>query len=83
MNDEDALDAYSSAVVRIAERTDTAATEGSSVSARGAGAGSASVISADRHLLTSAHVVAGAVRAEVAFSDGSELEARVVGSDPL
>ena len=83
MNDEDALDAYSSAVVRIAETLLPSVAAVSVRSARGAGAGSASVISADRHLLTSAHVVAGAVRAEVAFSDGSELEARVVGSDPL
>ena len=83
MNDEDALDAYSSAVVRIAETLLPSVAAVSVRSARGAGAGSASVISTDSHLLTSAHVVAGAVRAEVAFSDGSVLEARVVGSDPL
>jgi S1-C subfamily serine protease len=83
MNDEDALDAYSSAVVRIAETLLPSVAAVSVRSARGAGAGSASVISADGHLLTSAHVVAGAARAEVAFSDGSVLAARVVGSDPL
>ena len=60
MNDEDALDAYSSAVVRIAETLLPSVAAVSVRSARGAGAGSASVISTDSHLLTSAHVVAGA-----------------------
>ncbi|MET0829650.1 MAG: trypsin-like peptidase domain-containing protein [Microbacterium sp.] len=83
MDDEDALDAYSSAVVRIAETLLPSVAAVSVRSARGAGAGSASVISVDSHLLTSAHVVAGAGRAEVAFSDGSVLEAHIVGSDPL
>ncbi|SFR92108.1 serine protease, S1-C subfamily, contains C-terminal PDZ domain [Microbacterium sp. cf046] len=83
MDDEDALDAYSAAVVRIAETLLPSVAAVSVRSARGAGAGSASVISAGSHLLTSAHVVAGADRAEVAFSDGSVLAAHVVGSDPL
>jgi len=83
MSEEDALDAYSSAVVRVAETLLPSVAAVSVRSARGAGAGSASVISEGSHLLTSAHVVAGADRAEVAFSDGSVLEARIVGSDPL
>ncbi|MBD3943889.1 trypsin-like peptidase domain-containing protein [Microbacterium sp. NEAU-LLC] len=49
----------------------------------GAGAGSASVITGEGHLLTSAHVVDGAVRVELVFPDGSEAEASVVGADPL
>lgn len=83
MDDQDALDAYSAAVVRIAESTLPSVAAVSVHTARGAGAGSASVISSDSHLLTSAHVVAGAQRTEVAFADGSVLSARVVGSDPL
>jgi len=83
MDEEEALDAYSSAVVRIAETLLPSVAAVSVRSARGASAGSASVISTDSHLLTSAHVVAGADRAEVAFSDGSVLPAQVVGSDPL
>jgi S1-C subfamily serine protease len=83
MSEEDALDAYSSAVVRVAETLLPSVAAVSVRSARGVGAGSASVISEGSHLLTSAHVVAGADRAEVAFSDGSVLEARIVGSDPL
>ncbi|MRX44250.1 PDZ domain-containing protein [Agromyces sp. Q22] len=52
-------------------------------SARGAGSGSASVVSADGVLLTSAHVVAGAERAEAAFGDGTTVDAEVIGRDPL
>lgn len=83
MNDEEALDAYSSAVVRIAETLLPSVAAVAVRTARGAGAGSASVITAESHLLTSAHVVEGARTAEVAFADGSVLPARVVGTDPL
>jgi S1-C subfamily serine protease len=83
MNDEDALDAYSAAVVRIAETLLPSVAAVSVRSARGTGAGSASVISPASHLLTSAHVVTGADRADIAFSDGSVLSAHIVGSDPL
>jgi len=83
MNEEDALDAYSSAVVRVAETLLPSVAAVSVRSARGVGGGSASVISEGSHLLTSAHVVAGADRAEVAFFDGSVLGARIAGSDPL
>nr|WP_247828025.1 trypsin-like peptidase domain-containing protein [Arthrobacter antioxidans] len=83
MDEQDALDAYSAAVVRIAESTLPSVAAVSVRTARGAGAGSASVISTEGHLLTSAHVVAGAQRTEVAFGDGSVLPARVVGRDPL
>ncbi|WP_307492081.1 S1C family serine protease [Cellulomonas humilata] len=50
---------------------------------RGTGAGSASVITADGYLLTSAHVVAGATIATASFSNGTTLQADVVGRDPL
>ncbi|WP_456788277.1 S1C family serine protease [Cellulomonas sp. P5_C5] len=50
---------------------------------RGTGAGSASVITADGYLLTSAHVVAGATLATAAFSNGTTVPADVVGRDPL
>ena len=83
MNDEDALDAYSSAVVRVAATLLPSVAAVSVRTPRGNGAGSASVISDSSHLLTSAHVVAGADEAEVAFSDGTVLSARIVGTDPL
>lgn len=81
--EQDPLDAYSAAVIRVAESVLPSVAAVSVRTARGAGAGSASVISPEGHLLTSAHVVAGADRAEVAFGDGTELDARVVGRDPL
>lgn len=83
MDDRDALDAYSAAVVRVAE---TVLPSIAAVSVRtpvGAGAGSASVITADGHLLTSAHVVAGASAVELAFADGRTVAADVVGADVL
>lgn len=83
VDDRSALDAYSLAVVRVAETVLPSVAAISVRTRSGAGAGSASVISADGHLLTSAHVVAGASRAELAFADGSATEAEVVGADPL
>jgi len=50
---------------------------------RGSGAGSASVLTPDGFLLTSAHVVDGAQTAEATFTDGSEVVADVIGRDPL
>jgi S1-C subfamily serine protease len=83
MDQEPAMDAYSAAVIRVAESVLPSVASVEVRSSRGAGAGSASVISTEGHLLTSAHVVAGAERVEVAFGDGTELSARVVGRDPL
>jgi S1-C subfamily serine protease len=40
-------------------------------------------ISSDGYMLTSAHVVAGGHRVNASFSDGRELQAEVVGADPL
>jgi S1-C subfamily serine protease len=83
MNDAEALDAYSTTVIRVAEAVAPSVAAVTVRTARGTGAGSATVISADGHLLTSAHVVEGADRVELAFADGSEARARVVGRDPL
>ncbi|ACQ81910.1 PDZ/DHR/GLGF domain protein [Beutenbergia cavernae DSM 12333] len=80
---EEPLDAYSRAVVAVAE---TVLPSVASLLVRtrdGAGAGSASVISDDGALLTSAHVVAGADAADAGFADGTRVRARVVGRDPL
>jgi S1-C subfamily serine protease len=81
--EQEPLDAYSAAVIRVAESVLPSVAAVEVRTSRGAGAGSASVISDQGHLLTSAHVVAGAERAEVAFGDGTELDAQVVGRDPL
>jgi S1-C subfamily serine protease len=83
MTDAEALDAYSTTVIRVAEAVAPSVAAVTVRTSRGTGAGSATVISTDRHLLTSAHVVEGADRVELAFADGSEAAARVIGRDPL
>ena len=83
-DDREALDAYSSTIVRVAEQVlpSVASLEVHTSRGRG-GAGSASVITADGYLLTSAHVVAGASTAGATFTDGTTSTADVVGRDPL
>ncbi|MFC9558539.1 S1C family serine protease [Agromyces sp. NPDC056965] len=83
MDDNEALDAYSAAVVRVAEMVLPSIAAVSVRTAAGAGAGSASVISTDGRLLTSAHVVVDASAVELAFADGSSTDAEVVGADVL
>jgi S1-C subfamily serine protease len=83
MADESALDAYSSTVIAVAESVLPSVAAVVVRGPWGGGAGSASVISAQSHLLTSAHVVAGADVVEAAFADGTVRRARVVGRDPL
>ncbi len=81
--DELALDAYSSIVTRVAA-TLTPSVASLSVRTRSfRGAGSASVVSDDGLLLTSAHVVRDAKRAVAEFGDGRETTADVIGRDPL
>jgi S1-C subfamily serine protease len=86
--DAEALDAYSRVVTHVAE------TLGPSVAnlrvwsrarrGHSAGGGSGVVITPDGFMLTSAHVVAGAgARVHASFTDGSDVEATVVGADPL
>ena len=82
-DDQDAFDAYSAAVVRVAERVLPSVASLLVRTNRGSGAGSASVLTSDGFLLTSAHVVEGADSAEAAFTDGTEVRADVVGRDPL
>jgi S1-C subfamily serine protease len=83
MSDDDALDAYSATVARVAETVLPSVASLSVRTRRGQGAGSASVLTEDGFLLTSAHVVAGADAADAAFTDGTETPADVVGRDPL
>jgi S1-C subfamily serine protease len=86
--DEEALDAYSRAVVLVAERL-TPSVASLRVSRRGQagrrldGAGSGVVIATDGFALTSAHVVAGSRRGQATFPDGSDHGFEVAGSDPL
>ncbi|MFI2490461.1 S1C family serine protease [Promicromonospora kroppenstedtii] len=83
MDGSEALDAYSASIVRVVDAVLPSVAAVSVRTPRRAGAGSASVIPGERLLLTSAHVVEGDGEVRAAFSDGSEVAARVVGRDPL
>jgi serine protease Do len=89
VGEEEALDAYSRAVVAIAERlSPSVANLRVARRVRGGrvatGGGSGVVITPDGFMLTSAHVVAGTDgKVEASFVDGRELNAEVVGADPL
>src|SRR5262245_18468458 len=83
-DDTAVLDAYSRAVISVAERL------APSVAAlrvlrrgRARGSGSGVVITSDGFALTSAHVVAGGDKARATLTDGREFEAEIVGTDPL
>lgn len=83
MDDQEALDAYSSTVMRVAQALLPSVASVRVRTRQGVGAGSASVITEQGHLLTSAHVVEGADAVDLAFHDGTVAAATVVGSDPL
>jgi S1-C subfamily serine protease len=89
VGEEEALDAYSRAVVAIAEQlSPSVANLRVARRVRGGrvatGGGSGVVITPDGFMLTSAHVVAGTDgKVEASFVDGREVNAEVVGADPL
>ena len=80
---QDPLDAYSAVVTRVASEVLPSVASLAVRTSRGEGAGSASVISDDGVLLTSAHVVIGARSVEATFSDGTSVTVDVVGRDVL
>jgi S1-C subfamily serine protease len=81
--DDDALDAYSAVVVRVAAAVLPSVASLRVRTGRGEGGGSASVLTADGFLLTSAHVVHGASTCDAAFADGTEVVADVIARDAL
>jgi S1-C subfamily serine protease len=83
----EALDAYSAVVTSVAERVlpSVASVKVSRRSAlgEGEGAGSATAITGDGFVLTSAHVVEGFRGGSLVFPDGGELGFEIVGTDRL
>jgi 2-alkenal reductase len=55
----------------------------SRISPTSGGSGSGILVTADGHVVTNNHVVAGATRLFVVLADGTELEAEFVGADPF
>jgi len=84
---DEALDAYSQAVVGAVEHVGGAVVSiyvgsaGEAARARG-GAGSGVVVTPDGYVLTNEHVVQSVQDARVAFVDGRSVSAVVVGRDP-
>jgi S1-C subfamily serine protease len=81
--ESDAIDAYSRAVIHVADTVLPSVASILVSSSRGRGSGSASIITSDGFLLTSAHVVEGVDVATAVLADGTEVSARVVGRDAL
>ena len=85
--EDEALDAYSKVITRVAESLSPSVTN-LRVTRRfrgqqGEGGGSGVVITPDGYILTSAHVVLGSDGGSAAFSDGREFGIEIVGTDPL
>jgi S1-C subfamily serine protease len=82
-SEEEALDAYSRAVITVAERLAPSVANLRVNHGRRLGGGSAVAITPDGFLVTSAHVVNGSARGgRASFVDGRELRFEVVGADP-
>jgi S1-C subfamily serine protease len=86
--DEELLDAYSSAVVGVVEAVSPSVVH-VQVQVRGArmgraaqGSGSGTILSPDGIVLTNNHVVEGASAIELALTDSRRVAARVLGRDP-
>ena len=85
------LDAFSRTVVDVAEHTGPAVVgvrrrapehDPDNPFAPVLGAGSGVIITPHGYVLTNDHVVRGASRLDAVLSDGSSMEARIVGEDP-
>ena len=85
------LDAYSNAVIAVADRVGPAVVrvetrpdggKGNDSRAGRGGVGSGVIIAPDGLVLTNSHVIAGAREVRLTDSEGREMQARVLGDDP-
>ena len=79
--DHEAMDAYSAAVTMVVQRVLPSVASLRVRSRLGEGAGSASVLTADGFMLTSAHVVEGSSAVLAAFANGAETTAENLFQD--
>lgn len=80
-DEEQALDAYSNTIIRVADALRPAVVNLRAGRGQG-GSGSGILFTPDGFLLTNAHVVGASERVRVRLSDGRELSGRVIGLDP-
>jgi S1-C subfamily serine protease len=86
--EETLLDAYSAAVVRVAEQVSPAVVKIDALrrtaqgQETGAGSGSGFLFTPDGLILTNSHVVADAARLQVSLADGLDADAQLIGQDP-
>lgn len=71
-----------SPISAVYERAKDSVVEVSTSAATGGATGSGFVIDKEGHIVTNQHVVGGAEAVTVEFSDGSEVSADIVGTDP-
>jgi S1-C subfamily serine protease len=82
-DDDEALDAYSRALVSAVERLGPSVVRVEARTRRGGGGGSGFVLAGDGFVLTNSHVVRGASRVTVDLASGAtKLRADIVGDDP-